>query len=533
MIFYNFICYYILSSYQESIVSTPIKDIPALKEGEGKDKLELSKNTVTAPIESEIKNEQDVLTVKDNVTEETSSTNDNNDSALKTQINGQDIKSNDEGTTIETENTNHKILECNENKLGDVSKENENHQLESSKLIKINDLELINNNKTTGELKPTEENNTNVLDLTETNKNSIIKQLDDIKNDNLAPSNIIENNNKNLNISEELKILDDAAKNSNSLNNSISENNFLVNGEISPVNCDNSKHSFDDTLVDHAVSDRDDKEMQSSINTLLSEDLKLNITEKSHCDNVPLITDSDDCNEHTTNEKVNGNVINQDSISNSSDSETIVSSECLQNEVNGDCVENSEQKAVAQPISVITIQTCDNVDSDCSEAYLTPNELNDTPKKILEKINLNANDHININDDTTMSQLNPSIESNEVENPSKIASDEIIEQKTDEDSIDNVEKNVVVEEENIDKAEANVEKAERNCVNEKESVGELTEAVNTTEENVNKVEEIADHSKTTKTIENFEETMVESTNDLNIVLQPHKEIKKKEGMLYL
>lgn len=463
---------------------------------------------------------------RENITQETSVVKEDKDNDIKNEINHQEIKNNDINDTIKIENKNQEISKCHENNLEDVSKDNESHKVESFKEIDINDLELTNNNKTTDEFETTTEKCTNISDLSKLNDNDISKQINEIKNDDLAPPKIVENNSKNLNISDELKILDDAAQNSVLSENSLNEKYLLVNGEISTSNCDDSEHSFDNKIENHVASIDDDSEtkdieIQNNLNTLLSEDIKLNISEKKNNDNTHLIIDPDDSNEHVTKEQVNGNVINQDSISNSSDSETIVNSEFLQNEMNGDCIGNSEQKAVAQPISVITIQTGDTVDSDCSEAYLTPNELNDTPKKILEKVNMNANDHINAVDDDVMSQLNPSIEPSEMENPSKISSD--LKQKTNENSNDIVEENIKIGEENVDKDKENVDKVEEN-------VNEATEIINKLEENIIKVEEIVDGLNIDKTIENCEETKVESTNDINIVLQPHEDLQKIDGM---
>lgn len=506
-----------------------------MKEDENEDKPELPENTTDILIEGEIK-DQEVLIERENITQETSIVIEEKDNIIKNEINHQEFINNDVNNTVEIENNDQEVSTCTENKLEDISKENQNHQVESIKETDINNFELTNNNKSTAECETAIENSPNVLDLTEINENGVSKQLNEIKKDDLAP--IVENNKNNLNISEELKVLDDAAQNSISLENSTTEKCLLVNGETSPLNCDESKHDFDDKIENHVVPLDGDKEtknieIQNSLNTLLSEELKLNTVEKKNNDNTPLIIDSEDSNELATKEKMNGNVVNQDSISNSSDSETIVNSECLQIEINGDCIENSEHKAVAQPISVITIQTSDTVDSDCSEAYLTPNELNDTPKKKLEKVNMNANDYINIVDDDTMSQLNPSIEPNEVVNPSKIASDLIIEQKTNEDSRDSVENNIKIVEENVDDTEENIDEIKINVDKVEENVGETIENVNKSEENIIEVKESDDNLKRNKTIENCKETTVESTNDVNIVLQPHNELENVDGMFYL
>lgn len=505
-----------------------------MKEDENENKPELPENTAEVSTEGKMK-DQEALVAKENITQDTPVVNEEKDNIIKNEVNHQNIKNDDVNNTEKIENKDQETSTCTENKLEDVSKENQNHSI-TLKETDINNLELTNSNKTTSECETTTESSPNVLDLTEINENSISKQHNEIKKDDLA--SVVENNNKNLNISEEIKVLDDAAQNNMPLENLTAEKYLSVNGEISPLNCDESKHSFNDKIENHVVSlDGDNEakniEIQNSLNTLLSEDLKLNILEKKSYDNTPLIIDSEDSKDHVTKEQMNGNVVNQDSISNSSDSETIVNSECLQNEMNGDCIENSEQKAVAQPISVITIQTSDTVDSDCSEAYLTPNELNDTPKKILEKVNMNANDYINTVDDDTMSQLNPSIESSEVENPSKITSDLIIEQKSNEDSRDSVEKNVKTEEENVDETEKNVNKIEINIDKAEENIGETIENVNKSEENIIETKKTDDSLKTNKTIENCKETPVESTNDVNIVLQPHKELKHIDGMLCL
>lgn len=415
-----------------------------------------------------------------------------------------DIKSNDVTTAIECQ----KILE-DENKQENCVKLSDNQNLESSNEIKIDDLELTNKNETNDNLESVMDNNIDTLDLTINNDYDGIEQLNEIKNNDLLPLKVIEDKNiiLNLDIAEEIKILDNAVKKNTNTDDSKIKKYVQVNGQISPVNDNNTNHSFDVIIENHIVSNDIDTEtknieIQNNLNTLLSENIQVEITEKENNDKSPLITDL--ASNENVKEKANESLINQDNISISSDSETIVNSECLQNEINGDNLENSEHKPVVQPISVITVQTCDIVDSDCSEAYLTPNELNDTPKKKLEVCNSNANDHI-VNDDV-VSQPNPSIESiDDVQNPSNNTSESIIELKENNE-------NVVKVEENINEADNDMKKVE---------------------ELIDKVEKNIDNSiEIVKTIENCTELQVASESNLDIIHQPHEECNNinNEGM---
>lgn len=408
---------------------------------------------------------------------EASTENENDINTLKTQT-----QSNELSSIIEVVKSTEEISKEFENELEDINQDNYSKHLE------------LTEETTIDEIVPTIENKKDILDLINKNENDITEQVDDA-----IISKVVDNVNTNLNISEEIKILDDAVKNSIQLDNSTTEKYLQLNGDILPANHESPGHNFHGIIENHIVSNGDDTvlkyiEIQNSFNTLLSQDLEVSITEKEDTQ-IPVIIDSG--SNESVKEKINGNVENPDSISNSSDSETIVNSECLQHKVNGDNVENnSEKNVVAQPISVITVQTCDTVDSDCSEAYLTPNELNDTPKKILEKINMNVNDHTNIVNDDVKSQFNPSIESNnKVEIPSKNTSETIIEQ-IEEGNFEKievpdikVEENVNKLEENVNKVEENVIKVEENVLKVDETVLKVEEAVNITQENVNKVEE--------------------------------------------
>lgn len=514
-----------------------------LKEGGEKDELELSKNITTLK-DSEIKDHES-LSINENIKQQISTIDEEKDIIINPQTNDQENKNqeilkerncNDINTTTEIENKHQdNILKEIKNKLEDSSKVHE-QDLESPDKIINNDLESTNKNKTNDNLESKKENNKDILDSTKKNEHNFIA-LQENQND-LIVSKLVENKNINLNISEEIKILDDAAKNSILLNNSSCDDYLQVNGEMSLINCENTEHHFDGTIENHIESNIEDVEpniieIQNSLNTFLNKDLKVDIVEKEDNDKIPLIIDSE-YNENVK-ERINENVANQDSLSNSSDSETIINSESLQNEMNGDNVENSEHTTVAQPISVITIQTCDAVDSDCSEAYLTPNELNDTPKKILEKPIFNANDHISIDNDNITYELNPSIEFiNETDSPSKTKSEEIIEQNTSDENCNKLEQHIDIVEENFDKVENNVNKVDENVDEVNKNVEELDENVDKTEETVRNIEENIENIEIIKVIESCNETEVESKEDINIVLQPQEknDLNNKEGMFY-
>lgn len=505
-----------------------------LKEGSEKD--ELSKN-VTPSTDSEIK-DHETLSINENVKQQKSTIDKEKNIIINPQTNDQENKNqeilkerncNDTSTTTEIESKRQdNILKEIKNKLEDSSKAHE-QDLESPHKIINNDSESTNNNKTNDNLESTKENNKDILDSTKKNEYNIIP-LQENQN-NVIVSKLVENKDINLNISEEIKILDDAAQNRILLNNTSCDNYLQVNGEISSINCESTEHNFDGTIENHTESNIEDGEpniieIQNSLNTFLNKDLKVDIVEKENNDKIPLIIDSE-YNENIK-ERINENVANQDSLSNSSDSETIINSESLQNEMNGDNVENSEQTTVAQPISVITIQTCDTVDSDCSEAYLTPNELNDTPKKILEKSVLNANDHISIDNDNVTYESNPSIESiNNINSPSKNKSEEIIEQNTSDENCNKLEQHSDIVEESFDKVEKNVDKVDKNDE-------ELEENVDKTEETIRNIEENIDNIEIIKVIESCNETEVEIKENINIVLQPQGKdvLNNKEGMFY-
>ncbi|XP_050056820.1 neurobeachin isoform X3 [Aphis gossypii] len=498
------------SETPESTLSTPVKDAPTLKEYQEKDEQELPTNSENALRESEIGNQKS-LSLSDTTKDETFIDNKTETNALKTQT-----QSNESSSSIEIVEKNEEISNKVENKLEDISKENENEDLESLKETK-ND-----------ELVPSIKNEQDGLDLKKKNEINIIEQVNDMT----ASKVMIENENIKLNISDEIKILDVAAKNSIQLDNSTTEKNVQVNGEILPINHGSPECNFEEIIENHIVSNGDDIvskdiKLQNSLNNLPSEVPKENIIAEKENIDISIMIDSG--SNENMKEKNNGNVLNQDSISNSSDSETIVNSECLQHEVNVNGIENnSEQNVVAQPISVITVQTCDTVDSDCSEAYLTPNELNDTPKKKSEKISLNLSDHINIVNDDVMSQLNPSIESNnEVE---------IIKQQIEEENVEKVvehdvkvEENVTKEVENINIAADNVnkveekinnieeiiDKIEENVVNTNETIHSTDENIDKVIEHVNIVEEVEVNLENDKTFENCNKTENECTEDVS------------------
>lgn len=496
--------------HQESIDNTPINETLVLKEdGE--------KNILTT--DSEIK-DQESLVVNENMKQEISTVEEEKDSVISHCTNEQknqeavkDSNCNDTNTITEIRSIHEDTLKEIKNELDDSSKEHEESGLELSHEIRTSDIELTNT-KTNDVLNLTKENNKDLLDSTKNNEDYIIEQLQGNQND--VISKLVENKIINLNISEEIKILDDAAKNSILLDNLSCDKYLQVNGKISPINCN---EAITENHIESNVEDVETiaTEIQNNLNTSLNEDLEVNILEKEINDKIPLIIDSE-YNENIK-DRVNKNVANQDSLSNSSDSETIINSESLQHEINDDNVENSEETAVAQPISVITIQTCETVDSDCSEAYLTPNELNDTPKKILEKNTLNVNDHIIIDNDNVVSESNPSIQSNsEIESPSKNNSIEIIEQNTND--------------ENYNKVEQNIDKVDKITENIEENVNKPDENVNITDENVNDNEENVNNIETIKVIETCNETEVESRGDLDIVpsLQEEHNLNNEKGM---
>ncbi|XP_025413639.1 neurobeachin isoform X3 [Sipha flava] len=515
----------------ESVISTPVKDIQGLINDEKNCEVDLPKvNTITI-IDSETKN-QEPINENENVKKETPTVNEEEDELAKTQNNEQETLretiNNDSSTSIEIKNKNQDVLKSVENKLENNLIEKPNHDSYSSEEIKIKDIELTNKIVVNNDLEETKENNISVIDSPNKNENYVIDQIKEIKNDDLSTTISVKNEHIiNLNLSEEIKILDDAVKKSIHLDDSATEKYLQINGELPFVNDENIIHHFTETIKNHVLPNSDDIdtkdiEIQNNLNTFLSEDLKVNVTEKVNDVTVPLITDSN-IND-VTKEKKNENIVNQDSISNSSDSETIVNSECLQFEID-DGIENSDQTTVAQSISVITVQTCDTVDSDCSEAYLTPNELNDTPKKMLEKINLKSSDLTSNVNDEVMSQLNPSLETNnEVKIPSIHASETIIELKTNVDYIDKVETNINNElNESTAKIEENI-----NLIEENDKVNEITDKI---KEHIDVAVENVENKENNKLIENSNEIEVEYKKDLNIVLQPHKEHNKdiKEG----
>lgn len=420
----------------------------------------------------------------------------------------EETKSNIIINKIETESNNLNTLKEVENKLNDNFKANENQILESIKEIKLDGLDLTTNSQFSNELNSTKENLNEILVLTKSNENIYVEEHKDNKNNDLILE-MFEKGNIHLNISDEVKILDDSVKNSIILGNSNTERYLQINGELSPVICDSTEQNFNEKIEncivpnDNIDNDTETKniDLQNSLNTLLSGDFDV-VSENN--DNVALIMELE--SKEDIKDNIYGHVINQDSMSNSSDSETIINSECIQNEINGDSVENSEQMASVQPISVITIQTCDTVDSDCSEAYLTPNELNDTPKKKLENSNLNLNDHINIVNNLE-SNFNPSLEpNNEVKNQCENVPEAIIDHKINMDNIDKLEKSLAT------------------TINDNAIESDAT-VVDTLKENIANIDK-------NKIIENYKEIECENKIDLNIVLEHHNEhsINNAEGI---
>lgn len=471
-----------------------------MKNDKEKNNSELPKN--------ENKIEEKSMIISENIKHEEIITKDNEekDNIIINQTSNQDtsieVENNDIINKAETIHENQKsIIEIKNNPIT-----NDNHDLELSKEMNLNDLEL------------TIENNNDVINLTK-NENDDMEHCKELKNIDIITSKVIENDNINLNISEEIKILDDAA---NKIIQS-TENYLHVNGEISHENDDNIE--LNDNIIENSTESNDNDieikniEIQNNLNTLLSEDFIINTTEKENNEETGKLINPE--SNEDIRETGNGIVVNQDSNSNSSDSETIINSECVLHEINGNNIENDEPMAVT-PISVITIQTCDNVDSDCSEAYLTPNELNDTPKKVSEINNSNTNYHMNFVNDYVVPQLNPSIEiNNHVEIPSNNLSKIIVEQKINEENSHEIKKNDTHIEENIEKVEENHNKE---CgIIDKIETDETNVTVNVVQENIDTVMKNIVDIKENKIIEDCKDSEIESKEDLNIVLQPHEE----------
>ncbi|KAL4097724.1 hypothetical protein QTP88_022448 [Uroleucon formosanum] len=487
------------SETPESTISTPVEDVPALKECKEKDKQELPTNSETALRKSEVENQKPLI-LSETTELETFTDGKKEINSLKTQT-----LSNELSSTVEIVKSNEEMSKEIHKKLEDIFKENENENLE------------LPNETTIDELVPAViENKQGILDLNEKNENYIIEQVN-----NVIPLKVVEDVKTHLNISEEIKILDVAVNNSIQLDNSTTEKYLQVNGDILLADPESTERNFDVIIENHIVSNGEDIvskdiEIHNSINTLLSENLKDNtITEK---ENIEIAIMIDSGSNESVKEKINGNDLNQDSISNSSDSETIINSECLQHEINENGVENNiEQNVVPQPISVITVQTFDTVDSDCSEAYLTPNELNDTPKKKLEKINLNANDLTSIVNDDVMSQLNPSIECNiEVEIPSNNTSEAIVEQQIKDGDIEHLSEFDTTVEENFNKVADNFNNVAKND-------NKVEEKVINIEENIDKIEEKVD--STNETIHNINDNIDKVIEYVDIVKENEVEIK--------
>lgn len=461
------------------------------------------------------------LTTSENMEHDTSTIDEKNEGAV--QIQTDETNNGDVNTTIEIKNIIQQIGNEIKNTFGNNLKENVS---EDSIVVLSNetineDSELSNNGKTYDDSKPIKGHGTDALDLTVENENDAVEQFIEKKNNDQV--NVVnESEIVQVNTTGENKILEDAVENSIQLKDPGIEQHLQLNGETLSLNYENTEHELSGTTKDRIATNDDGietkkVEVQNSLNTLLSKDVKVNedVLEKENNITTQLINNADFNDD--VNNKINGNIVNQDSISNSSDSETIINSEL--HEINGVDVENNEQKAVAQPISVITIQTCDIVDSDCSEAYLTPNELNDTPKKVSEKINLNINDHVVVaNDD--VSQLNPPLEpNNENEIPSKNSSEVIIlEQKT----IDN---KVEISDDKLEVIDNNNDRVNES----EENVEKTVDAVKNIENNVN------DDVRENEMVKTSVETRINISEDIDVVLQPyeHSQSNDKEGMCYL
>lgn len=433
-------------------------------------------------------------------------------------------KSNNLSTIIETVTKSQEVL--SESINNDNFNENINQVLETSKEFKIDDSEPKTNSNTSADLESIKDNESNNTDLTTINEQNCVKPLDEDKNNDLV-TEIIKNKVTELNISEEEPILDDSTENSVQVKSSTAITNVQVNGEILSADHKNTEHNFDKTVKNHDTPDDSDTETQkteaqNNINTLLTEDLKVNVADEENDNKLPLIINAK--SDENVDRKINGNFVNQDSISNSSDSETIANSETLLQEINGDNTQTDEQKAIAQPISVITVLTSETMDSDCSEAYLTPNELNDTPKKMLETISLTVNDDISICKNDVVPKLNPSMESNHknIITPSENASETIVvDVKSNNEDINcaNVYKDKAEEITLVNEAAVNVEE-------------------NNTDKKIKTVEKIdgnVDNLDKNEIVENSKETEIKNKEEFNIVLQPHKEHTQSnnvEGMFY-
>lgn len=468
---------------------------------------------MTRSAESET-NEPGSTTIRsENVIRETTAINNNNETdAVETEMKMKTDTTSDVKTANEINSEDREELNKVESTL--VEKEKSDNDID----IVNEDLELPNDVRSKDSVESDDSRTNDALESNnEDNKDGLTapncNDIEENKNENL-PTTVDENEIEQLNISEGIKHLEDTVKNNLKSDNSKIETHLQVNGEISPINMDINEHAHENHLVsnDNEIESKR-VQIKNSLITLISEDPECNVSQEETDDKIPILISADASDD--VNKKINGTIVNQDSISNSSDSETIVNSEISQHETNSASIENNEKNVVSQPISVITVQTCETVDSDCSEAYLTPNELNDTPKKIVENINLSTNDRVStVKDD--VSQLNPSLETcSENKIPSKNSLEAIIvEPKINDKSVneDEIKIDKVMVEENANKAEVNLDKSITNI--------DTNDNDNVEEHNI-----IEDHT----------ETQVETKNDSDIINQPNEDpnqIDDRKGMLY-
>jgi len=102
--------------FQESTISTPVKDVPELNECKEKDEQELPTNSETSLREDEIEN-QEPLVLSETTKLETSTDSKKENNTLKTQT-----QSNELSSTIEIVNSNEETSKEIVNKLEDVTK---------------------------------------------------------------------------------------------------------------------------------------------------------------------------------------------------------------------------------------------------------------------------------------------------------------------------------------------------------------------------------------------------------------------------
>ncbi|XP_050442787.1 neurobeachin isoform X2 [Adelges cooleyi] len=300
----------------------------------------------------------------------------------------------DQKLEVETDIKRHEESTENDGKLDEISNKKDHKEDKSVKEIFIENIETKQDINNKNDSEENIDNSHNTLEETEIDVKNNLNQNEniDLQIEKDRENNEVETLNGCCTQQNELTV-EVTEKGETAIDEKVHQDEesveepVLINSKISSISSlDNEQivaSKLENDLQPNALAAiTSTEQLLNSINTMLNENEESAIIENGTDNDISIVSSSSENNKEINN-KFNGKVANQDSISNSSDSETTPITESSPNKVLND--RTNEERDVDQSISVFTIQTCDNVDSDCSEAYLTPSDLNDTPKKMNEK----------------------------------------------------------------------------------------------------------------------------------------------------